>query len=201
MSEKNPEILADVIRNLGRYHHEKTRQSLLHYLKSKSYRNVLADAAVESIRMLDDSSFAAPLRRILVEREKEFTSRSFAGALDTLAHISRSQEDKTEIREFLTGYVNHPKKRIQAGAIGALGTLGDPRAIAILETFSGDDPDDRVQRAAKSALRTLREEKKVAPAEIIHLRETVNDLKKETEKLKNDLEDLKKRLHAKEKQQ
>ncbi len=200
-SEKNPEILADAIRNLGRYHHEKTRQSLLHYLKSTSYRNMLADAAVEAIRMLEDDSFASPLRNILAEREREFPSRSFAGALDTLAHISRSQEDKTEVREFLTGYVNHAKNRVQAGAIGALGTLGDPRAIAILETFSGDDPDDRVQRAAKSALRTLREEKKVVPAEIIHLRETVSDLKKETEKLKNDLEDLKKRLDAKEKQE
>jgi len=39
------------------------------------------------------------------------------------------------------------------------------------------------------------------PREIIELRELVNDLKKDNEKLKADLEDIKKRLDAKEKEQ
>ncbi len=200
-SEKNPEILCGAIRNLGRYHDEDTRQLLARYLESKSYRNELAQAAVEAIHMLDDSSFIAPLRKIVTEREKEFTSWGFAHALDTLGHISRNEKDKTEVRNFLTDYVNSQKQRVRAGAIGALGTLGDPKAIPIIETFSGDDPDDHIQRAAKDALGRLQEQKPVVPEEIIHLRETVTELKKETEKLKNELEDLKKRLDAGEKRQ
>ncbi len=200
-SEKNPEILSAAIRNLGRYHREDTRQLLLSYLESESYRNRLAAAAVGAIRMLDDSSFITPLKRTLRRREKELTSSSFADALDTLAHIARNEENKTKVRKFLAAYVNDKRDRVQAGAIRALGTLGDPKAIPIVESFSGDDPDDRIQRTAKDALKKLQEQKQLVPAEIIYLRETLNELKKETEKLKNELEDLKKRLDAKEKRE
>ncbi|MHC4229377.1 MAG: HEAT repeat domain-containing protein, partial [Planctomycetota bacterium] len=87
----------------------------------------------------------------------------------------------------------------QAGAIRALGTLGDPKAIPIVETFSGDDSYDRVRRSARDALKALREKKQLVPAEIVRLRETVDKLKKDTEKLRDDLEDMKNRLDAKEK--
>jgi HEAT repeat protein len=148
--------------------------------------------------MLDDTFFIAPLQKVLSEREAEFTSDDFAGALDTLAHITRNEDDKTEVRIFLVGYVNHPKQDVKAGAIAALGTLGDPKAISIVETFSGDKPDDPIQRTAKDALEKLQEKKQIVPEEIIYLRETVDELKKDSEKLKDDLEDLKKRLDASE---
>jgi aminopeptidase N len=198
-TEKNPAILETAIRNLGRYHHKSTRRLLLKYLKSRSYRNTLASAAIEAIRMLDESFFIAPLQRILSEQESEFSSWSFARGLDTLAHTSRNEQDKTKVRKFLTGYVNHPSTRIQSGAIRALGTLGDPKAIAIVETFTGDDPRDRVQRSAKNALRALREKKELVPEEINQLRETIDKIIKENEKLRQDFEDIKKRLDAKDK--
>ena len=197
-NEKNPAIIYEAICNLGRYHHEDTKQLLIQYLESKSYCNQLAEAALEAIRMLDDTFFIAPLQKVLSEREAEFASYGFADALDTLAHITRNEDDRTEVRIFLTGYVNHPKQDIKAGAIAALGTLGDPKAISIVETFSGDKPDDPIQRAAKDALEKLQEKKQVVPEEIIYLRETVDELKKDSEKLKDDLEDLKKRLDASE---
>jgi aminopeptidase N len=198
-SEKNPEILYRAIRNLGKYHHKDTRRLLMDYLKSQSYRNRLAAGAIQAIRMLDEPFFISLLKRTLSEREQQFTSWDFARALDTLAYISRNEEDKTKVRKFLAGYVNHPKKRIQAGAIDALGTLGDPRAIGIVETFSGDDSDDRIQRSAKNALKALREKKQLVPEEIIQLREAIDELRTGNEKLRNDLEDIKKRLDAKEK--
>ncbi len=198
-SEKNPEILYRAIRNLGQYHHKDTRRLLMNYLKSKSYRNRLAVGAVQAIRMLDEPFFITLLHRTLSEREQQFTSRDFAWALNTLAHISRNEEDKTKVRKFLAGYVNHPNQRIQTGAIQALGTLGDPKAISLVETFSGDDPGDRVQRSAKNALKALREKKQLVPEEIIQLRETVDKIRKENEKLRNDVDDIKKRLDAKDK--
>jgi len=195
--EKNPEILAEAIRYLGRYRDKDTRRLLIRYLKSESYRNRLAGAAVSAIHMLDEASYIGPLRKVLRQREQEFTSGGFAGALNTLAHISRDEEDKTEVRNFLAGYVNHPKRRIQAGAMRALGTLGDPKAIPIVETFSGDDARDWVQRSANRALEALRQKKQLVPEEIIQLRKTVDELKKETEKLRKGLEDVEKRLNAK----
>jgi aminopeptidase N len=196
--EKNPEIIARAIRTLGQYHDKRTRQIILEYLECKSFRNSLASAAIEVIRELDDTFFIEPLRRTLANNERQFTSHDFARALGTLAYISRNQDDKEKIRTFLTGYANHPKNNIQSGAIRALGTLGDPKAIPVVQTFTGDDPSDRVQRAAKDALRELREKKQIVPDEIVRLREIVDKLGKETEKLRDDLEDVKSRLEAKE---
>jgi len=197
--EKNPAILEVAIRNLGLYHHKSTRRLLLKYLQSVSFRNELATAAVEAIRMLDEPFFIVPLQRVLDEREMDFRSWSFTRGLSTLAHISRNEDDKTKVRNFLAGYVNHPKNGIQAGAIDALGTLGDPKAIPIVETFSNDEPDDNIERAAVRALKELRQRKQLVPDEIVRLRETVDEFRKEAEKLKNDLDDIKKRLDAKEK--
>ncbi|MHC4324293.1 MAG: M1 family aminopeptidase [Planctomycetota bacterium] len=197
--EKNPAILAGAIRNLGLYHHKSTRRLLLKYLQSVSYRNELATAAIEAIRMLDEPFFIVPLQRVLDEREMDFRSWSLARGLDTLAHISRNEDDKTKVRKFLAGYVNHPKDRIQAGAIGALGTLGDPKAIPIVDTFSNGEPDNYIERSAERALKQLRQQKQLVPDEIVRLRETVEQFRKETEKIKNDLDDIKKRLDAKEK--
>jgi aminopeptidase N len=197
--EKNPAILEVAIRNLGLYQHKSTRRLLLKYLKSMSFRNELATAAIEAIRTLDEPFFIEPLQRVLDEREMDFRSWSFTRGLSTLAHISRNEDDKTKVRNFLAGYVNHPKDRIQAGAIGALGTLGDPKAIPIIETFSNDEPDDNIERSAERALKQLREHKPLVPDEIVRLRETVDEFRKETDKLKNDLDDIKKRLDAKEK--
>ena len=197
--EKNPEILYRAIRNLGQYHHKDTRRLLMDYLKSRSYRNKLAVGAVQAIRMLDEPFFISLLQRTLGEREQQFTSWDFARGLDTLAHISRNEDDKAKVRNFLAGYVNNPKKTIQTGAIRALGTLGDTKAIPIVETFSGDDAGDRLERSAKNALKALREKKQLVPEEITQLRETVEGLRKENEKLRNEVEDIKKRLDAKEK--
>jgi aminopeptidase N len=198
-NEKNPAILEVAIRNLGLYHHKSTRRLLLKYLQSVSFRNELATAAIEAIRMQDEPLFIVPLQRVLDEREMDFRSWSFTRGLNALAHISRNEDDKTKVRNFLAGYVNHPKDRIQAGAIGALGTLGDPKAIPIVETFISGEPDDYIERSAERALKQLRERKPLVPDEIVRLRETVDEFRKETDKLKNDLDDIKKRLDAKEK--
>ena len=198
-NEKNPAILEVAIRNLGLYQHKSTRRLLLKYLQSVSFRNELATAAIEAIRMLNEPFFIVPLQRVLDEREMDFRSWDFTRGLNALAHISRNEDDKTKVCNFLAGYVNHPKDSIQAGAIGALGTLGDPRAIPIVETFSSDEPDNNIERAAEKALKELRQHKQLVPDEIVRLRETVDEFRKETDKLKEELDDIKKRLDAKEK--
>ena len=200
-TEKNPEILFEAIRNLGRYQDEQVRQILLDYLESKSYRNKLAVGAIKAIDKLKDPYFILPVQEVLGRREHEFRSNDFAYTLRALARIAGDQEDKTDVCNFLAGYVNHSKKRIAAGAIRALGELSDAKAIPIVETFSGDDKDDPIERAAKKALEKLREETKLVPEEIIELRETVDELKKASDKLRDELEDIKKRLEAEEKRE
>lgn len=194
--EQNPDILYEAIRNLGRYHHRVTKKMITGFLQSQSYRNRLTDAAISAIRQLDDPVYIKPLQKILESREKDFTSFGFVQGLDALAYITRNEDDKSGVREFLTDKVNHKKMRVQIGVIDALGTLGDPRTIPVLETFAGNDSDDRIQKAAQNALKNVREEKDIVPEEIMSLREVVDELKKENDEVKKDLEDIKKRLEA-----
>jgi aminopeptidase N len=196
-NEKNPEIVAAAVENMGRFHSPQTQQAISKYLQSTSYRNELAGAAISAIHKLDDPAFVPELMTALQEGEGKFQSWDFARGLGTLAYIDRDQDDRTQVREFIAGYVNHPRMVIRRGAIGALGTLGDPQAIPIVETFCGQEPYDSIQRSAKAAMDKLRENKPLVPEEVIELRKTVDELKKETDKLKKDLEDLKKQDQAK----
>jgi aminopeptidase N len=197
--EKNPEILAAAIESLGRYHTAESYALILRYLKSQSYRNCLASAAVGAIRMLDEPHFIKSLSKDLKAENGDWPRWRFSQALDTLGYIARNEEEKTDVRELLVGYVNHPDRNIRAGAIRALGSLGDPKAIAIIQTFTGagDVPRDNVERAAKDALARLQEQKKLVPQEVIEMRKVVDDLKKDTKKLTDELDDVKKRLDAK----
>ena len=185
------------MRSLGKYHDRDTAKIITRYLSADSFRNTLGEAAVEAIRSLDDPSFASSLRKALEKREREFTFRGFGQALDTLGYIERNEDDRSGVRTFLTGYVNHPNETIRISAVGALGTLGDPKATAVVESFSRDDSRDRMQRTAKEALRKLREQKDMVPEEVVSLRETVDELRKENEDLRKDVDDIKKRLDVK----
>jgi len=194
-SEKNPDVLSGAIEDLGKYPDEANRKLILEYLGSSSYRNVLAEAAIRAIRVSDDPTYADALRKELGSRENEYSSFGFGRGLDTLAYILRNEENKAPAREFLTGYVNHKKRWIKISAITALGTLKDPQALAIVQTFSGGRDDDPVQKAAKAAIQSLNESKKV-PVELSDLRKEVQDLKKDNASVKKDLEEMKKKMEA-----
>jgi len=195
--EKNPAILAAAILNVGRYHGPQTRELVSEYLQSTSYRNELAEAAVRAIRRLDDPFFIPDLMAMLDGADRP-TTRSFVWGLSALARIADQLDDRTEVREFLVGFVNHPNEDIAASALSALGTLGDPKAIPIVETFRGTEPRNSKERRAQRALEKLREKKQLVPEEITELRKIVDELKAETEKLKEDLEEMKQRDDAKE---
>ncbi|MDH3719058.1 MAG: HEAT repeat domain-containing protein, partial [Planctomycetota bacterium] len=194
--EKNPAIAAAAIRTLGRFHGAATETVIFKYLRSVSYRNELADAAVAAIRMLGDAAHADKFQAVVAKREKAFTTSGLASALDALASICREQEDKTDVREFLTGYLNHPRERIRIAAVTALGTLGDPRSLPVLETLSSDEAADRVGQAAQQALKELSKKSPIVPDELIQLRDTVSELREQNEELRKDVDDLKKRLGA-----
>ncbi len=195
--EKNPDIRATAIRQLGKFNSKETKQLLARALDTESFGDRIADAAVSAIGTMDDPYFIGILRKHITNRAEACTTRSHGNALETLGHISRNEKNKTKIRKFLTGFVNHKNRRITASAINALGALGDPKAVALLAAFEDDDSRKRIQRAAGRALTKLRQQKPLAPGEVIELRKILDDVKKDNEKLRKEFEDLKKRLDAK----
>ncbi len=190
--ERNPEILMAAIRGLGRFHSPQTRETVSRYLQSTSYRNELAMAAIDAIGTLSDPTFIPELTAVLRDREAQFSSWDFARGLDVLARIACDQDDRTNVREFLIGCVNCRRPAVRGGALSALGTLGDPKALPVVETFCGDDRRDPIQRQAREATDRLREKKPLVPEEIVELRRTVDELRREVETLKGQIDDVKK---------
>jgi len=194
-SERNPDVEAESIRGLGQYAAADVRDLLLPLLQSQSYRNTILDSAIDAIRAQDDPTYIAPLRQTLKDRKLEMTARGFTGGLDTLALLARDAGRKEEARDFLLGFVNDKRLAIQLGAIRALGTLEDPAAIAVLETFAGASRQNPAQRAAADSLAAIRTARKTDD-NLKELRQTVLDLKKEQEKLRHDLDALQKKADA-----
>ncbi|MFC1760756.1 M1 family aminopeptidase [Planctomycetota bacterium] len=199
--EQNPMIVAAALRHLGRYHSDVSREQLLNALNSPSFRNRIADAAVDALRKLGDPSLVAPLQKAITEHEGRFLTGDLGDALDTLALLASDLDDKSDVRQFITPYVNHSSKGIQVAAIGALGSLQDPRAIPVVETFAGDNARtaarrNRLVRTANASLEKLRKVKKIVPEEIVELRKTVDELKEDNQELKDKLDDIEKRLKA-----
>jgi aminopeptidase N len=187
--EKNPDIVAVAIRALGPYAKPGTSERLLKYLDSKSFHNELAVAAVEAMHSQDDPAYIVPLLASLPKSETNYTSRGFGQALGTVAYLARYEENRDAVREFLIGYVNSPKRSLQLASINALGTLGDPKAIAVLGTFATASQDSPESAAATRAVADLRAGRKPVD-DFKNLRQEVLDLQKTTRDLGKQLDEL-----------
>jgi aminopeptidase N len=196
-NEKNPIILRVAMDGLGNYARPEVREVLTKFLHSESYRNELADAAIDAMRAQDDPEYITPLLETLRGREADFRSGGFGSGLDTVAYLARNEEKKESVREFLLSYVNHKNERIQVAAIKALGTLGDAKSIAVLQTFANAAKDCPQQEAAQKAVTDLRAGRKPID-DFKNLRQEVLDLEKANREQSKELEDLKKQFEAKE---
>jgi HEAT repeat protein len=193
--EKNPDIQATAIISFGAYAKSEVRPKLLEYLNSDSYRSILADAAISAIRAQDDPAYIDPLRDALHDREAILPTGVFSRGLETLSWLGRNEEKKETVRELLTSHVNSLKKRVQLTAISGLGTLGDAKAIAVLETFTGATRESPERAAAERSVASLRDARKPS-VELGQLRNEVLNLQKENRELRKDFDELKKKLEA-----
>jgi len=195
-TEKNPDIQAGAIEGLGAYPNPEVRETLIRFLNSTSYHNSLAVAAVRAMRTANDPAYIEPLRQNLKERESDYTSRGFATALDTLAVLARGRDEHLNgVREFLVGYVNDLRRPVRVGALTALGTLEDQRAVPVLTKFSSVPIGGSEQRAATNALRRVLTSQRAVEG-LGELRTTVLELQKENTQLKQDFKALEKKLDA-----
>jgi aminopeptidase N len=196
-SEKNPDILSSSTRALSGYSKPEVNETLIKVLHSESYRNELAVAAIAGMRLEDDPEVIPQLLTVLDQEETNFTSNGYAQGLQALAYLARNQEKKDEVREFLLARVNHKKRAVQLACISALGTLGDPKAIAVLQGFVAASKATPQRSAAERAVAELRAGRKPVD-DFKNLRQEVLDLQKANRDLQHQLDDLKKKVDARE---
>lgn len=194
-SEPNPDVKAKALEALGKFEDPEARKTLLGALGAPSFRDATANAALRGVRSAESPDLIPPTLDFLNAR-KDLSSETLGQAMDTLATLARHQENRDAARDVITARVNDPRRGVQAAAIRALGTLGDPRARATLKTFANGPEDGSARKSAEAALKKL-DETAHTPEELATLREETLALKKSGEETRKELDELKARFDAK----
>lgn len=189
-TEKNPVIISTALKGLGPYHQPGIQEALEKFLNQKSFKNMVAIAAVKTIRAQDDPKYIQPLKEALKTREADFARHGFETAISSLAYICRNEKQKDEVREYLAKFLTSKKRSNIVAAISALGKLEDPKSISLLKTFEGAKKDSPERLAANSAIFQLRSVNKTHD-NLSDLRDEILELKEEQKKLKKEIKKLK----------
>jgi HEAT repeat protein len=188
-TEKNPDIISEALQALGSYGAPETQERLLAALRVDSYRNTVADGSVRGLRRSEDPRVVPAMLEALRERESAYTAEGWAAALETLAHLARTREDKQPVREFVAGFLSHRRERVRLGAIGALGALGDLQAMGPLQEWAEAGAQRPERDAAREALKRLRTTTPV-PEEVQTLRQEVQELRDAQQDLAKQIDEL-----------
>ena len=194
-SETNPDVTSTAVRSLGAYPADSVREQLLQHLAGESYKSIIANSAIDAIGSQQDPSYLDALMNALKTRADEFPTRVFSNGISTVAALASDLEDTEPFLEFLSAQLNSPKRQVRRTAIRALGTLGNPKAIARLEGFLEMNEDHPDHRAAEAAIRALRESKPQA-AEVATLRNEVMELQKANKSLESKFNELRSQFDA-----
>ncbi len=195
-TERNPEIVADALKALGKFPGAEVRDLLTESLNRSSYRERIAMAAIEALRQRSEPESAGPLLAYLQGKSSAFTSSDLGRSWDSLAYLGRNAPGETReaVRTYLADQVDHPKESLRRSAIAALGTLEDERSAALLRSLvdagTGGTPESK---AAEAALKKIHADREQAQ-EVEDLRKEVLSLQKELRGLKDGMAELRKQI-------
>jgi len=201
-AEKNPAILAAIIESWGaRPGDAEIAAALTVHLAKPTFQERTAAAAITAYRAQDDAAAVPAILKRLQEAPLDFRTRDYGTALDALAFLARSRDDEPAddtVRTFLIGQLGSPREELRTAAAKALGTLRDPRALAVLEPMlTGGSPfHDPVREAAAKSAQTLQGELP-SPTGMKNLWDQVQQLQKKAEAMQKQLDETKKKDAAK----
>ena len=195
-SEKNPDILASIIETWGaRPGDAAVATALRAHLNGTSYNNTLQLAAIKALRAQDDES-AVPDVLARLQSINDLRGRDAGVAFDALAFLARrpTNSKRDAVRDFLTTKFTDPRNAWRLASAKALGTLRDPKALAVLEPLLSisNDRIDPVREAAAKSVQDIRAGLD-SPADLKKLWDRVQQLQKQAEEQQKELETLKKK--------
>jgi aminopeptidase N len=193
--EKNPRILAAIIKTWSaRPGNPQVSDALRKQLATTSYRNTPAAAAIATLRAQDDNSAVPAILKRLSEAPLEFETYDFADALNDVAFLARDEKhpQRNEVFAFLTTQLNSPKEPVRVASAKALGTLRDPRGLALLEPLTQVRKPfaDPVRDAAEKSVTALQAQL-AGPVEMKNLWDRLQELQKKTEEMQKEMDKVK----------
>ncbi|MEZ4362213.1 MAG: M1 family metallopeptidase [Kofleriaceae bacterium] len=153
-----------------------------------SFLDVIAQHAYRGLAEARDDSAVALLLEELAWGRPAARRRAAIGALAQLAR-GRRDRDAAVVREELQGLLEDRDFRVQAAAIEALGTIGDPASIGALRRMIERELDGRLLRRGREVVRDLAEGG-AAAEQLRRLREELEELREVTARLRERLDGL-----------
>ncbi|MFO0915618.1 MAG: M1 family aminopeptidase [Pirellulales bacterium] len=197
-AEKNPRIQSAIVRRLAKFQTEETRQALIDALRSDSWQQMVARAAMDALRMQQDPANLAPILRVARSRSDELSTDYLASALEAAGQLGGLEHgDRQAAGEFILAHVRDPRRAVQTAALAALGELGDPVHRAVLQSFAGQHHESQLAETARRAVDRLSARTPAAPAEVLELRRSLDELKAQQQRLKEQFEQLEQKSRAK----
>ncbi len=194
-SDPHPEVQVAALRLLANPTFTNGAPQLVAWLNTNSFRQRITDAAFDSLRRLEDPSVVPQLLQVIRRRSSELPANVLRASLSTVAWLSRHADNRSDVRDLLVPYVSDPRIAIRRAAIDALGVLGDPQAIPVIEPFARAAKGRPEQTAASAALVKIRDQRQPA-VELGDLRREVTSLQKENQDLKKEFDSFKKKFDA-----
>ena len=188
-TEKNPLILAAIIKTWSaRPADAKVSAALRKHVGESSYHQILATAAINALRAQDDTGSVPVILERLRRDALGFSFYTLPQIIDSLAFLARNEKDREPVRAFLVGYLNHPREELRIAAAKGLGTLRDPKSLAVLQPLAATSKlyQDPVRDAAEKSIQQL-EAEQTKPQELKDVWSKLQDLQKKTEDLEKQL--------------
>jgi aminopeptidase N len=192
--EKNPGVLSAIIRTWGaRAGDEEVSGALRKFLATTSYHNEVAAAAIAALRAQDDGSAVPVILREFGRIAQEFDAREKEQAFEALAFLARDARhpSRDEVLALLAQQLGHDDEKIRAAAVKSLGTLRNPKALALLHPLIAvaKPYNDPVRAAVEKSIQVI-EAEQAKPQEFKDVWTKMQELQKKTEELEKQLEKL-----------
>jgi len=180
-------VEAEAARAVARTKHPEAFTALSRVLGRPSFNDVLTVQAFSGLGELKDER-AIPMTKEWSAYGKPSRVREAA-----LVCLGKLGDGKSDVVEFLIGYVDDPWLRARSSAVMALQELKDDKAISALSQRIPRELDGRVVRRCREAIAAIRQGKDRGD-DVRKLREDLEKLQEENRKLRDKLEKLEARL-------
>jgi aminopeptidase N len=177
-------VRGEAAKSLGRIRTPKAIDGIQAALQRDAWADITRTKALEGLAALRDE------RGIAIS--KDFTRygqkpQARATAVITLSRLAEEYpQKKSDIIDHLIELTEQPGFRVHLALCSALGRLKDPKAIGALERLATREPDGRVRRFVREAIREIGEGKRTE--------DTVKNLRDDLEKMRDENRSLKDRV-------
>jgi len=190
--DESPYVVAASIDTLSDQRATEAGTAISEAIARESVNGVIRNAALRATARLRG---AEGIDTILPHTTMEASRVSRGTAIDALARASEWTEDQTRTREALEALLQAPSPGVRKAAVGALRTLGDVRAVPLLESFANTTTQKDEAEAARGAITALRN-RQTPPEAVGQMQERLEKLEKALEKVKEEKKNVDERLDA-----